>query len=226
MITHDDNSLTPLLDLKRISFSYDAKIVLNNVDFCLNDNERIGVVGATGCGKSTFLLLIMGLIKPDKGVISIFGNKMNTEKEFSQIRTRIGFLFQNADDQLFLPTVIEDIAFGPLNQGKSVEEAEAISIKLLEKLNIMYLKGRVTHKLSGGEKKLVALATILAMEPEFLLLDEPVTGLDPLTKNKITDLLKNMEIPMVVISHDWEFLDQVTGSTLVFENGLLQEKII
>ena len=149
-----DNSSMPLLVLKNVSFSYNnEKSVLEKADFCLEQNDRIGVIGAIGCGKSTFLQLIMGLLKPDCGEISIFGERLSTEKEFSNVRTKIGYLFQNADDQLFSPTIIEDITFGPLNQGKSPNEAERITTNLLEKLDIIYLKDRITHKLSGGEKK-------------------------------------------------------------------------
>lgn len=200
-----------LLELSNICFSYDLeRKIINNLDFSFLEGEKIGIVGSTGCGKSTLLYIIMGLLTVNKGEISIFGNLMKHEKDFASIRTQIGFLFQNSDDQLFSPTVIDDIAFGPLNQGKSYEEAKNIAFKLLGELNIEDLKHRITHKLSGGEKKLVALATALAMCPKFLLLDEPLTGLDPYTKEKIIKLINDLSLPMIIVSHDWDFLEQVT----------------
>jgi cobalt/nickel transport system ATP-binding protein len=212
----------PLLKLTNVCFSYpDNANIVNNLNFSLSLNEKAGIIGPTGGGKSTLLHMIMGLLPAYSGTISIFGKEMNKEKDFASVRTNIGFLFQNADDQLFSPTVIDDIVFGPLNQGKTPKEAVAIACELLEQIGMTGFKDRITHKLSGGEKKLVALATALAMNPAFLLLDEPVTGLDPNTKNKIIDILKKLPIPSVIISHDWGFLEQVTNKTYKLVNGQL-----
>jgi cobalt/nickel transport system ATP-binding protein len=212
----------PLLKLTNVCFSYpDNANIVNNLNFSLSLNEKAGIIGPTGGGKSTLLHMIMGLLPAYSGTISIFGKEMNEEKDFASVRTNIGFLFQNADDQLFSPTVLDDIVFGPLNQGKTPKEAVAIACELLEQIGMTGFKDRITHKLSGGEKKLIALATALAMNPAFLLLDEPVTGLDPNTKNKIIDILKKLPIPSVVISHDWGFLEQVTNKTYKLVNGQL-----
>lgn len=211
-----------LLALSNVCFSYEPeRKIINNLDFSLLEGEKIGIIGATGCGKSTLLYIMMGLLTVSKGEISILGKLMKGEKDFASVRTQIGFLFQNSDDQLFSPTVIDDIAFGPLNQGKTYEEAKNIAHELLEKLDIVGLKHRITHKLSGGEKKLVALATALAMEPKFLLLDEPLTGLDPYVKEKIIKLISELSLPMIIISHDWDFLKQVTCSVYKIDDGRL-----
>ncbi len=212
----------PLLELSNICFSYESgRKIINNLDFSLLEKEKVGIIGSTGCGKSTLLYLMMGLLTVSKGEISIFGKLMKGEKDFASVRTQIGFLFQNSDDQLFSPTVIDDIAFGPLNQGKTYDEAKNIAHELLEKLDIVGLKHRITHRLSGGEKKLVALATALAMEPKFLLLDEPLTGLDPYAKRKIIKLIGDLSLPMIIISHDWDFLEQVACSVYTIDDGRL-----
>ena len=128
-------------------------------------------------------------------------------------------MFQDSDDQLFSPTVIEDVAFGPLNLGKSRSEAVDIAKRTMSHLGLSGFEERLTHKLSGGEKRLVALATVLAMEPEVLLLDEPTNGLDDATKAKIQDILARIDLSFVVISHDFDFLDAVTDAIYLIENG-------
>ena len=133
-------------------------------------------MGPNGSGKTTLFHIIMGLLTPSSGTIEFFGKPVKTEKDFRKVYKKVGLLFQDADDQLFSPTVLEDVAFGPLNLGKSKLEARNIAQNTLERLGIAHFENRVTHKLSGGEKRLVALATVLSMEPELLLLDEPNTG--------------------------------------------------
>ena len=124
-----------------------------------------------------------------------------------EVRQKVGLLFQNADDQLFCPTVIEDVAFGPLNQGKKPEEAVRIARETMDRLGLNGFEDRVTYKLSGGEKKLVSLATVLAMQPQVLLLDEPTAGLDEKTKERLVHILKNLEITFMVVSHENHFLE-------------------
>ncbi len=208
-----------LIKISTLDFSYDGRKVVHQLDFSLLKGEQIGIIGDTGCGKSTFLFLMMGLLKAKAGTISLFSKHMNTEKDFSEVRTNIGFLFQDADDQLFSPTVIDDIVFGPLNQGRSLEEAQGIANELLKRIGICHLKHRVCQRLSGGEKKLVALASILVMKPQFLLLDEPVTGLDHETKDKVIEILNDLALPCVVVSHDIDFINKVTNKLYRYEDG-------
>ncbi|UCF91510.1 MAG: ABC transporter ATP-binding protein [Desulfobacterales bacterium] len=214
------NANQPLICLKQISFSYpEAPPVINQLDLDFYRGDRIGLMAPNGSGKTTLFHLIMGLLKPISGQMEIFGKPVKEEKDFFEVRRRIGLLFQDADDQLFSPTVLEDVAFGPLNLGKSKTEAIEISRKTLEFLGLAGFENRITFKLSGGEKKLVSLATVLAMEPEILLLDEPINGLDRKTSGKLIDVLKNLDLSYMIISHDIDFLDATTHAIYTMANG-------
>ena len=200
-----------IINLKDIVFSYsEAKPVLDCLTFQLRRGDRIGLVGPNGCGKTTFFHVIMGLLRPLAGTIELFDKPVHEEKDFREARRRIGLLFQDPDDQLFSPTVLEDVAFGPLNLGKSPEEARAIALKTLARLDIVGFENRVTHKLSGGEKRLVSLATVLAMDPEVLLLDEPTNGLDDEATERISETLKGLHLSCILISHNLDFLSETT----------------
>jgi cobalt/nickel transport system ATP-binding protein len=184
-----------VINLSKVRFAYPGgRLVLNDLDFHLHAGERIGLVAPNGSGKTTVFHIIMGLLKPVAGTIEVFGKERRTEKDFLEVRRRIGLLFQDADDQLFSPTVLEDVAFGPLNLGKSKDDAVSTAIRTLEFLGLSGFEDRVTHKLSGGEKRLVALATVLSMEPEVLLLDEPSSGLDAVTKERLVEILNSLEL--------------------------------
>ncbi|MBN2418357.1 MAG: ABC transporter ATP-binding protein [Deltaproteobacteria bacterium] len=212
-----------LIDLAKISFFFpDGKRVLEDLDLCLHKNERLGLIGPNGSGKTTLFRLIMGLLKPASGRLTIFGREMVNKKDFIPVRQRIGLLFQDADDQLFNPTVLDDVAFGPLNQGKSPEEAKEISREILASLGLDNFEDRITYKLSGGEKKLVSLATVLAMKPEVLLLDEPTTGLDIKTTKKIIRVLESIDVSSIVISHDMDFIQHTTETIYGMVNGKIQ----
>ena len=209
-----------LIDLENIYFSYPGRgQVLKQLNFRLKAGQRLGLTGPNGSGKSTLMHLLMGLNKPDSGTIRIFGHPMLKEKDFQKARQQLGFVFQNADDQLFSPTVIEDVAFGLLNMGKPPQEAVALSRKMLASLNLNGFEDRITYKLSGGEKKLVSLATVLVMNPRVLLLDEPTTGLDESTVERIIQVLCDLDIAYVVVSHEFDFLARTTTDTYTMKNG-------
>jgi cobalt/nickel transport system ATP-binding protein len=215
-----------IIHLKQISFAYPGSApVLDGLDLTLFRGDRVALMAPNGSGKTTLIHVIMGLLKPTAGRIEIFGRHVATEKDFASIRRRIGLLFQDADDQLFSPTVIEDIAFGPLNLGKSKAEAIEISKKTLEYLGMSGYGDRITFKLSGGEKRMVSLATVLAMEPEFLLLDEPTTGLDEATRKVLISVLNRLEISHLSISHDRDFLNQVADTYCTMANGKIQRVV-
>jgi len=210
----------PILSLSRIRYSYPGgPSVLKDLDFQMHAEDRIGLVAPNGSGKTTLFHIIVGLLKPLSGTVEVFGKVRQTEKDFAKVRRRVGLLFQDADDQLFSPTVLEDVAFGPLNLGKSRDEAAAIARKTLSFLGLEGFENRVTYKLSGGEKRLVSLATVLAMEPEVLLLDEPFTGLDSHTKTMLIDILKSLELSFVLISHEFEFLSKITNRSCTMAGG-------
>lgn len=212
----------PILRLENISFSYPGRgRVLNELNLEINRGERIGLVGPNGSGKTTLFHIIMGLLPAGSGTIEFFGKPVKSQKDFKKVYQKVGLLFQDADDQLFSPTVLEDVAFGPLNLGKSKAEARNIAQYTLERLGIPHFKNRVTHKLSGGEKRLVALATVLSMEPELLLLDEPSTGLDKKTKAVLIDVLNHLELSYILISHESDFMSQLTDTMFMMENGQL-----
>jgi len=199
----------PLIELRDITFAYPGapQPVFQNFHYQLLPGEHIGLIGPNGSGKTTLLHLIMGLLRPQAGSIVIFGQEVKKEKDFVDVRQKVGLLFQNADDQLFCPTVLEDVAFGPLNQGKPPAEAISIARETMERLGLHGFEDRVTYKLSGGEKKLVSLATVLAMQPRLLLLDEPTAGLDEETKERLIHILQHLDIAFMVVSHENDFLN-------------------
>lgn len=213
----DTNNL--IVNLQDISFSYpDSPPVLDKLNLKFFRYDRIGLIGPNGSGKTTMFHIIMGLLKHTSGSIEIFGKPVTEEKEFDEVRRKIGMLFQDADDQLFSPTVLEDVAFGPLNLGMSRDEAVDIAKRTLESLDLAGFEDRITYKLSGGEKRLVSLATILAMKPEVLLLDEPTAGLDDKTKAKLLSILSNLDLSFILISHEIDFLFEITDSIYTMEN--------
>ena len=220
MNTNENKINHPIIKMRGICFGYsDSSPILKDLDFDFFRGDKIGIIAPNGSGKTTLFHLIMGLIKPVYGEIEIFGHTMASETDFTDVRHRIGLLFQDADDQLFCPTVLEDVAFGPLNMGKSRKEALDISRRTLAFLGLSGFEKRITFKLSGGEKKLVSLATILSMEPEVLLLDEPLSGLDIRTRSVITRALTEMDVSYIIISHNINFLQSTTQSTRTLRDG-------
>jgi len=212
------NSL--IINLKDASFSYSGnKLILDHLSFQLHSSDKIGLVGPNGSGKTTLFHIIMGLLRPSSGRVELFGKPAHEEKDFREARKKIGLLFQDADDQLFSPTVLEDVAFGPLNLGKPPDEARDIALKTLARLDLFGFENRITYKLSGGEKRLVSLATVLAMDPKILLLDEPTNGLDDETEEKITEILKGLNLAFIFISHNLDFLFQTTDKIYAMANG-------
>lgn len=215
------NNKENIIKLKNITFSYPGSDIctLDSLDLEINRGDRLGMMAPNGSGKTTLLHTIMGLCKPDLGIIEIFGNRLKQEKDFILVRSKIGLLFQDSDDQLFCPTVLEDVAFGPLNLGFSQKSAIDIAEKTLEKLGMQGFEKTVTHRMSGGQKRLVALAAVLAMEPEVLLLDEPTAGLDNRVREKLINILNDLDITYFVISHDFDFIKAVTDNIYSMEMG-------
>jgi len=215
-----------IIDLKGVSFGYrgnqSQRPVLHELNLQINRGERVGLIGPNGSGKTTLFHLLMGLLKPTQGEIVVFGKKRQEEKDFREVRGKIGLLFQDSDDQLFCPTVAEDVAFGPLNLGKSQEEALEITRQVLESLGLEEFENRLTYKLSGGEKRLISLATVLAMQPEVLVLDEPTTGLDEDTVGRLIQILRSSDLTYLIASHNRDFLSQTTDIVYHLGRGKLE----
>jgi cobalt/nickel transport system ATP-binding protein len=216
-------SLPLLFRLTGIRFAYEAaRPVLDGADFELAPGERVAIIGGNGAGKTTLLHLMVGLLKPQAGEVLAFGRMRQAEHDFRDVRARAGLLFQDPDDQLFCPTVAEDVAFGPLNLGKSRAEAREIVARTLDQLGLGGLADRVTHKLSGGEKRLVTLATVLAMDPEVLLLDEPTNALDEEAAARLVAVLSGLPQAMVIVSHDRAFRSRLATRVATLANGRLR----
>lgn len=212
----------PLFRLTGVTFAYDRQApVLEAADFSLWPGETVALTGPNGAGKTTLFHLMTGLRHPGAGTIEAFGAVRRRERDFHAVRARAGLLFQDSDDQLFCPTVAEDVAFGPLNLGKSPEQARRIAENTLESLGLAGFGGRVTHTLSGGQKRLAALAAVLAMEPEVLLLDEPTNALDAETQERLTAILAGLPQAKVIISHDDAFLHRLATRRVRLERGRL-----
>ena len=202
--------MTALIETRDLFYRYPRRgVVLDKVDFSLYPGERVALTGANGAGKTTFLHLLVGLKKAKGGEIHAFGQLRKEEKDFVEVRAKAGFLFQDPDDQLFCPTVLEDVAFGPLNLGRSRTDAISIARDTLASLGMEGFEDRITHQLSGGEKRMITLAAVLAMDPDVLLLDEPSNALDRDARQRLLDTLQALPHAMIIISHDDDFLNQL-----------------
>lgn len=211
-----------ILALKNIHFAYAGQPpVLDGASLRLEAGQRLSIAGPNGAGKSTLFRIALGLQRPTSGTVTVFGKERRVEADFHEVRRRIGLVFQDPDDQLFCPTVAEDIAFGPLNLGRTKGEALAIVDKVLTDLNLMHLRDRITHKLSGGEKRLVTLATVLAMEPEALLLDEPTNALDTKNEARLLEILQGLPQAILLVSHNPAFRAALAPNTLELQDGKL-----
>ncbi len=210
----------PLIRLTGLRFAYAGRPpVLDGADLSLWPGERVAVTGTNGAGKTTLLHLIVGLLKPQAGEVWAFGAARRSEADFRAVRARAGLVFQDPDDQLFCPTVTEDVAFGPLNLGKTAAEARTIVGQTLASLGLLGFEERITHKLSGGEKRLVTLATVLAMQPEVLLLDEPTGGLDEQATERLAAILGGLPQAMVLVSHDRAFRRRLATRAVHLRDG-------
>ncbi len=215
--------LPPIFTLERVSFAYpEGRMLFEGLEFFLHAGERIGLFAPNGSGKSTLLRLIVGLEKPLTGRVLLRGAPVVGDKDWRELRCKVGLVLQSADEQLFCPTVLEDVAFGPLNLGLSREDARATALEALRTLGLEGFEHRLTHKLSGGEKKLVSLATVLAMRPEALLLDEPAAGLDQAAQSRLADILEGLPAACLIVSHDRDFLKETVSHCLTTAAGRLE----
>ena len=206
-----------MLDVKDLSVTYgDGTKGLDRASFCLKSGEKCALVGENGAGKTTLLMALVGVL-PGEGSITAAGISLSPGT-LGVVRQKVGMLLQSPDDQLFLPTVLQDVAFGPKNLGYSQQEAEEQARYMLERLEISHLAGRSALRLSGGEKRMAALAAVLVMEPEVLLLDEPTAFLDPRAR-RLMEVLKGLPQTMLIATHDLGFALEVCPETLLIRGG-------
>jgi cobalt/nickel transport system ATP-binding protein len=213
-----------LIRLSGVRFAYDGgagRAVLNGLDLAISAGERLSLLGANGCGKTTLLHVLVGLIRPQAGEIVAFGRPRRCEADFYEVRQHAGLLFQDPEDQLFCPTVIEDVAFGPINLGLTHEDALQAARTTLACLGLAGYEDRITYKLSGGEKRMVSLAAVLAMKPQVLLLDEPSANLDARARHRLIDALARRHEAMLLVTHDMDMVRQLTPRAAILADGKL-----
>lgn len=209
------------VEMKNVSYQYpDGNRGVHKVNMLLHHGESVGIIGANGAGKSTLLMLLLGIMFPKEGEVLI-GDLQVTPKSLTMIRQHVGLVMQQADDQLFMTTVFDDVAFGPRNEGLS-EAAVAVRVAdALSMVGLEHLESRAPYKLSGGEKKSASIATVLAMEPDILLMDEPTAGLDPHARRMLINLLNRFEHTKIITSHDLDMILDTCSRVLVLNDGAL-----
>jgi cobalt/nickel transport system ATP-binding protein len=209
----------PALDVADLHFAYPGTgEVLRGVTFRVQPGERVALLGANGTGKSTLLLHTNGLLLSARGTVSVDGIAV-AEETARDVRRRVGFVFQEPDDQLFLPTLLEDVAFGPLNHGLPPAEAEAAARAQLAMLGLEDAAGRAAHHLSGGEKRLASLATVLVSRPMLLVLDEPTAGLDARARRRVVEILRARTETLVLATHDLDVAAATCQRAVVLAAG-------
>jgi cobalt/nickel transport system ATP-binding protein len=206
--------------IENLSFDYpDGQKALKNISLAIRPGETVALIGPNGAGKSTLLLHLNGILRSN-GSVSILGKPVN-EHNLKWVRSQVGLIFQNPDDQLFSPTVFDDVAFGPLNMGLSEKLVHARVSRALQSVGMSGYEKRSPHHLSLGEKKRIAIASVLSMQPEILALDEPTSSLDPRAKWALVGLLANLPLTRLVATHDLEVVSALCARTVIMENGIV-----
>lgn len=208
-----------IIELEDVRYTYpDGTRALDGISFRIVHGESVGIVGANGAGKSTLLLQINGILMATQGSIRV-GEVTLTKRTAKEIRKRIGFVFQNPDDQIFMPTVFEDVAFGPLHLGWASEAVERAAIRALERVSCLHLKDRPPHRISEGQKRCVSIAAVISMDPDVLVMDEPSANLDPRARRQLIQLLKTFKHSKIVASHDLDMVMELCQRTIVLSEG-------
>ena len=208
-----------MIEFRNVSFSYGDVPVVENLSFTIQKGETVGLIGANGAGKSTIMKLMLGLLS-GSGEIKVDGLPV-CKNNLAEIRKKIGFVLQDSDNQMFMPTVYEDMIFGPRNYGLSKEETENRVDAVLAQLGLQELKHRHNHKISGGEKRMAAIATILAMEPEMILMDEPSTALDPVNRRTVINTINRLPQTKLIASHDLDMILDTCQRVILLSHGTI-----
>ena len=207
-----------MIEFQNVSFSYDGKMpVVQKIDLVIEKGETVGLIGANGAGKSTILKLMLGLLRGE-GTIMVDGLQVKKDN-LSAIRKKTGYVLQDSDNQMFMPTVYEDMMFGLRNYGMSKEAAEARVDEVLRRLELQELKYRHNHKISGGEKRMAAIATVLAMQPEVILMDEPSTALDPFNRRTVIRTIQSLPQTKLIASHDLDMILETCDRVILLSHG-------
>ncbi|MBP3483562.1 MAG: energy-coupling factor ABC transporter ATP-binding protein [Oscillospiraceae bacterium] len=207
-----------MIEFKNVSFCYEKEHpVLKNMSFSIEKGEAVGLIGANGAGKSSMLKVLLGLL-PHEGEILVNGIPL-CKQNLAEIRRILGFVLQNSDNQMFMPTVYDDMMFGLLNYGMSKEDAEHRVDAVLEQLDLTQLKNKYNHKISGGEKRMAAIATVLAMEPEVIIMDEPSVSLDPYNRRAVINVINSLTQTKIIASHDLDMIMETCRRVILISDG-------
>lgn len=207
-----------MIRFEHVSCEYEkGQTVLNDLSFEIQNSDSVGLIGANGAGKSTLMKVLLGLL-PYQGLITVDDLEVN-KQNIKEIRRKLGFVFQNSDNQMFMPTVYEDVMFAPLNYGMSREKAEKRTDAVLAQLGLSDLKHRHNHKISGGEKRMAAIATVLAMEPDVLLMDEPTSALDPYNRRIVINTINALPNTKIITSHDLDMILDTCQKVILLSEG-------
>jgi cobalt/nickel transport system ATP-binding protein len=207
-----------IIKIENLSYSYpDGNRALSDINLEVEHGEALGIIGANGAGKSTLLLHLNGILQ-GSGKIKIAGQEL-TQKNINLIRRMVGLVFQDPDSQLFMPTVFDDVGFGPANMGMKKQEVAQSVRRALEEVDMLPSISRSSHHLSVGEKKRISIATVLSMNPQVLVMDEPSSNLDPKHRRELIKLLNKLEMTKVIASHDLELIAQTCSRVVLMENG-------
>lgn len=211
--------MSALVEVQALRFNYpDGTSALTDISFTIETDERVALLGAAGSGKSTLLQHLNGLLSPEAGGVRVDGVPVNGDS-LRDVRRKVGLVFQDPNDQLFLPTVIEDVAFGPLNDGVTPHDAAHQATAVLEELGLVGLERRPAHHLSGGERRLAALATVLVSRPALLALDEPTGDLDAGSRARLVNLLQRRSETLLVATHDLPVAEALCSRAIVLRHG-------
>ncbi|OBC11862.1 cobalt ABC transporter ATP-binding protein [Gordonia sp. 852002-50816_SCH5313054-c] len=207
------------IDIRALRFAYpDGHLALDGIDLSVAEGERVAVLGPNGAGKTTLMLALNGVLLPTSGSVSIYGSPVG-KSTLREVRRRVGLVFQDPDDQLFMPTLAEDVAFGPANFGVEGPELAQRVAEALEAVSMTQHAGASPHHLSGGQRRRGALATVLACRPDILVLDEPSANLDPVARRELADTLLTLDTTMLVVTHDLPYAAQLCDRAVIVDDG-------
>lgn len=214
--------VAPSVQLSRVAYAYpDGHQALFGVDLTLQRGERVALLGPNGAGKTTLVMHLNGILSAGHGEVRVAGELVDSKDRaaLARVRARVGIVFQDPDDQLFMPTVAEDVAFGPRNMGLSEEDIAARVSRALERVGMAEFAERPPHHLSFGQRRRVAVATVLAMEPEILVLDEPSSNLDPASRRELAEILRDLDITMLMVTHDMPYALELCERAVILSGG-------